>query len=94
MGEKEQDKTDHEIYDEDMLWLLESDLVIAECTHPSHGVGYELGYAEAHGKPCYIFYDKNRAYLSAMLMGNPNFAIYRYENEEEIYSTLDRILGE
>ena len=88
----EKDKSDEEIYDEDMSWLRESDLVIAECTHPSLGVGYELGFAEAHSKLCYIFYDKNRAYLSAMLTGNPYFKVYGYQSESEIYPIVDRIL--
>lgn len=88
----EEDKTDTDIYDEDMAWLLESDLLIAECTNPSLGVGYELGYAEAHAKPCYIFYDKSRTHLSAMLTGNPYFKIHAYESEDEIYPLIDRIL--
>ena len=33
------------IYDRDMAWLRQSDLVVAECTCPSLGVGYELASA-------------------------------------------------
>ena len=33
-----------------MAWLRESDVIVAECTCPSLGVGYELAYAEAKGK--------------------------------------------
>ena len=58
------------IYEQDTAWLRESDLVIAECTTPSHGVGYELAYAEAHGIPVHIFYNKSRTNLSALLTGN------------------------
>ena len=50
----EQGKRDVEIYDEDTAWLRESDVVIAECSCPSLGVGYELAYAEKLGKPCHI----------------------------------------
>ena len=39
------------IYDRDTAWLRECDLVVAECTCPSLGVGYELAYAEKLGKP-------------------------------------------
>lgn len=88
----EQGKRDIEIYDQDTAWLRESDLVIAECTCPSLGVGYELAYAEKYGKPCHIFYDKAKTHLSAMLTGDPYFNIYPYENEEEIYAAIDRIL--
>lgn len=88
----EQGKRDIDIYDQDTAWLGESDVVIAECTCPSLGVGYELAYAEKLGKPCHIFYDKSKAQLSAMLTGNPYFIIHPYENESEIYRILDIIL--
>ena len=86
--------SDKEIYAKDMAWLQESDLVIAECTCPSLGVGYELAYAEKIGKPCYIFYDKGKTNLSAMLTGDAYFHIYPYETEAEIYPRLDMLLSE
>ena len=89
---KEQGKKDVEIYLQDTAWLRECDVVIAECTCPSLGVGYELAYAESKGVPCHIFYDRTKAQLSAMLTGNPYFHIHPYEKEEDIYSVLDTIL--
>ena len=89
----EQGKRDVEIYDQDTAWLRESDLVIAECTCPSLGVGYELAYAEKFGKPCHIFYDRSKTQLSAMLTGNPYFHIHPYTIEEEIFSILDELLN-
>ena len=88
----EQGKRDIDIYDEDTAWLRESDIVIAECTCPSLGVGYEMAYAEKLGKPCHIFYDKSKTQLSAMLTGNPYFHIHPYETENEIYNILRTIL--
>mgnify|MGYP003412589368 FL=1 len=88
----EQGKRDIEIYDQDTAWLRESDVLIAECTCPSLGVGYELAYAEKIGKPCHIFYDRSKTQLSAMLTGNPYFIIHPYENEDEIYPIIDTIL--
>lgn len=58
---------DSAIYEQDTAWLRESDLVIAECSTPSLGVGYELAYAEAHLIPVHIFYNHSRTQLSAML---------------------------
>ena len=80
------------IYEQDTAWLRESDLVIAECTTTSLGVGYELAYAERFGKPVHIFYDKSRCNLSAMLTGNKYFFIHPYEREDEIYPVIDSIL--
>lgn len=88
----EQGKRDRDIYDQDMGWLRESDVLIGECTCPSLGVGYELAYAEKIDKPCHIFYDRTKTQLSAMLTGNPYFHIHPYENESEIYPLIDEIL--
>ena len=84
---------DTHIYEQDTTWLKSSDLLIAECTCPSLGVGYELAYAEAHNIPVFIFYDKTKSNLSAMLNGNTYFTIISYETEEAIYPMLDKILG-
>ena len=83
---------DAAIYDQDTAWLRESDVLIAECTCPSLGVGYELAYAEHLGKPCYIFYDRTKTQLSAMLTGDPYFHIIPYSEEREIFTALDQIL--
>ena len=81
------------IYEQETAWLRESDLVIAECTTPSLGVGYELAYAEKCGKPVHIFYNKRRANLSAMISGNKYFLLHPYREEGEIYPIIDIILG-
>lgn len=80
------------IYEQDTAWLRESDVVIAECTTPSLGVGYELAYAEKHAKTIHIFYNKAKTNLSAMLTGNKYFNIHPYKTEEEIFPLLDSIL--
>ena len=90
----EHNKTDEDIYHEDMAWLRESDILIADCSCPSLGVGYELAYAEKIGKPCHIFYDSSKSKLSAMLTGNPYFTIHPYSEEKEIYPVIDSIVAE
>jgi nucleoside 2-deoxyribosyltransferase len=87
-----ENKGDKAIYEQDMAWLRESDLVVAECTQVSLGVGYELAYAERYGKPVHIFYNRNRGALSAMLTGDPYFHIHPYGEEDEIYPVLDEVL--
>ena len=41
---------DYFIHDRDMKWLIDSDLIIAEVTNPSLGVGYEIGRALEYDK--------------------------------------------
>ena len=84
---------DRRIYEQDTGWLKECDLVIAECSSPSLGVGYEMAYAEKLLKPVYIFCRKD-AFLSAMLTGDPYFHIYFYDTEEDLLTRIDEILAE
>ena len=84
---------DAAIYEQDTAWLRESDVVIAECTCRSLGVGYELAYAERFGIPVHIFYNPAKSALSAMLTGDSYFHIHPYDHEEEIFKALDKILS-
>lgn len=84
--------SDVAIYEQDTAWLREADLLIAECTSPSLGVGYELAYAESHNIPVHIFYDKSRARLSAMLAGDKYFHIHPYAGEEDLLQMVDKVL--
>ena len=72
--------------------LANEDMVIAECTSPSLGVGYELAYAERFGKPVHILYNRSRANLSAMLTGDDYFHIYPYSDECEVFAILEKIV--
>ena len=84
----ERTMTEEEIFRRDMGWLEECDMVVAECTTPSHGVGYELGRARDMGKVVHIFYDLNRSRLSAMLAGDSRFVLHPYSSREELFAAL------
>ncbi len=92
-NEKER-KYDKDIYNQDMSFLNESNIVIAECTYPSIGVGYELRSAEVLNIPTHVFYKKSKAELSAMINGDEYFNIQRYETLDELFEILDEILGD
>ena len=90
---KEQGKKDQLIYNQDTAWLRECDLLIAECTCPSLGVGYELAYAERYSKPCYVFYRRSQVQLSAMITGDPYYNVIPYETKEELFEKIREILS-
>ncbi len=94
LTEQGNDGTARGIWQRDTAWLKESDIVIAECSTPSLGVGYELAYAEAIGKPVHIFYGKDDGRLSAMLAGDPHFGIYLYQTRDELFSLLKTVMEE
>lgn len=79
------------IWQRDMAWLRECDVVIAECSQPSLGVGYELAYASAIGKPAYVFYGGEEGRLSAMVAGDPAFSIHYYSDEQELLELLHKV---
>lgn len=87
----ETELSDQEIRDRDVAWLTASDVVVAEATHPSLGVGYELAMAEQLKKPTIILYRPQVARLSAMIAGTSFFnRIYGYETVEEAEKILER----
>lgn len=81
------------IYARDMAWLAEADVVIAEVTIPSHGVGYEIARAEELDKPVLCLHRGGTGRrLSAMLAGNPALRCETYGSVEELRTMLDHFL--
>ena len=73
--------SDKFIFDRDIKWLSSVNIVIAEVSTPSLGVGYELGIAETLNKPILCLYKKNNnKRLSAMINGNNKFSCGFYED--------------
>ena len=85
--------SDEVIYERDVAWLAEADVVIAEVTVPSHGVGYEIGRAESLGKPVLCLHRPSVGRrLSAMLAGNSALRCEAYRSVEELGAILERFL--
>jgi len=81
---------DREIYQRDIAWICEADVVIAEVSTPSLGVGYEISKAEELSKPVLCLYrDRENHRLSAMVAGNPKLTIARYTRLEDAIKTID-----
>jgi nucleoside 2-deoxyribosyltransferase len=90
----EKDLSDGDIYTRDMAWLAEADIVVAEVTTPSHGVGYEIARAETLGKPVLCLHRRRpERRLSAMLAGNPKLQCESYESIDQLGPILARFLG-
>lgn len=80
-GQGESTKSDSEIFERDVAWINEADVIVAEVTAPSLGVGYELGIGEFLEKPVICLYrEKDGQRLSAMIAGNPNFEVQVYQD--------------
>jgi nucleoside 2-deoxyribosyltransferase len=60
-----------DIYQRDVDWIEESNLLVAEVSTPSHGVGFEIGYALSLEKPVLCLYEQD-VVVSKMITGNPH----------------------
>jgi nucleoside 2-deoxyribosyltransferase len=63
--------TPTEVYERDVAWILQADALIAEVSVPSHGVGYEIGFALQAGKQVLCLSQQGRK-VSKMVSGNPD----------------------
>jgi nucleoside 2-deoxyribosyltransferase len=71
------------VYERDTAWIRACDVLIAEVSVPSHGVGYEIGYALGQGKPVLCIALEGRK-VSKMITGNPHPLL-----RMEFYSTVE-----
>lgn len=79
------------VYNRDIQWIRESDILIAEISTPSHGVGYEIGFALQLGKSVICLYQKG-IIVSKMIIGNldPKLTTYAYQ---DISDAIQFMLG-
>lgn len=80
-----------DIYTRDMGWLRACELVVAEVSVPSLGVGFELATAQHLGKPIVCLCQADGA-LSALVDGNPQLRVLRYKDVSELMSVLQDVL--
>jgi len=74
------------VYRRDVAWIEGCDLLVAEVSTPSHGVGYEIGYALGLGKPVLCIH-RQGVKVSKMILGNqdPNLRVFEYHNIDEAF---------
>lgn len=83
-----------DVYSRDVAWIRSCDVLVAEASVPSHGVGYEIGFALSIGKPVLALYQEGRK-VSKMISGNPdkNLTVKMYATTEEATQTLMQFLA-
>ena len=84
---------DRYIHDRDMAWLSSSDVLVAEVTTASLGVGYEIGRAiEMKKKVLCLFRPESGKQLSAMVAGCPELELAYYRSREEAVTRISGFL--
>jgi hypothetical protein len=92
--------TEGEVFRRDMEWLTSCDVLVAEASGSSYGVGFEVGYvlgrAHASGQRVVLLYDAaRRDKVSRLITGNqhPACATFGYESIEALTAFIDQTLG-
>jgi len=87
--ELEQRHSHAEIYRRDMAWIHACDLMVAEVSTPSLGVGYEICSALQWQKPVICLCEAG-VFLTAMLGGNDSgwLRVLRYQQVADIEAKL------
>lgn len=84
----------NEVYQRDIDWLQSCDVVVAEVSTPSHGVGYEIAYALCLHKPVLCLYAQDAA-VSKMITGNNStgLVVSSYQDHQQALEILDGFLA-
>ncbi len=77
------------VYKRDVAWVQGCDVLVAEVSTPSHGVGYEIALALALGKPVLCCYREGRP-VSKMILGNdhPLLTLASYQEKSQAVTLI------
>lgn len=81
------------VYQRDIAWVEACEVMVAEVSTPSHGVGYEIAYALDRQKPVLCCY-RAEARVSKMILGNtsPQITVKAYRDEREAIHIVEQFL--
>lgn len=91
--------SEREVFDRDIAWLESADVLIAEASGSSYGVGFEVGYvlgrASASGQQVILVYRADRRpHVSRLIAGNCHGACttYAYRDTDDLIGFVDAAL--
>ncbi|MEO5895972.1 MAG: nucleoside 2-deoxyribosyltransferase [Vicinamibacterales bacterium] len=92
--------TERDVFERDMQWLSIADLVIAEASGSSYGVGFEVGYvlgrSDVTDQRVLLLYEAGRrSVVSRLISGNvhPNCTTYPYQDAEDLLRFVHSFLA-
>ena len=80
------------VHDRDLKWVFDCDVVVAEVSTPSLGVGYELGRAVENKKKVLCLFRSDGKKLSAMIRGCPDVTVAEYDDLNDAKKVIDKFL--
>lgn len=92
--------TERDVFERDLDWLSRCDVLVAEASGSSYGVGFEVGYvlgrAARTGQKVVLLYNTERRHaVSRLITGNCDAACttFAYSSIEELTAFIDTTLG-
>ena len=89
--------TEQDVFRRDLAWLESCDVLVAEASGSSYGVGFEVGYVlgRAHdsGQRVVLLYDRARRHqVSRLITGNDHQACetFGYDSVDELIAFIDQ----
>jgi hypothetical protein len=93
--------TEGDVFRRDLEWLSQCDVLVAEASGSSYGVGFEVGYvlgrAAQTGQRVILLYDRaRRGAISRLITGNCDAACttFEYGSIPELAAFVDRAMAE
>ena len=83
--------TPREVFLRDIKSIEKSDVIIADVSEPSHGVGMELMYAFLKGKGIIVTV-RAGSKVSYMILGMPNVKVIWYNSFDDLKVKLRKVL--
>jgi hypothetical protein len=100
VDEAESALSEREVFERDLVWLDSADLLVAEASGSSYGVGFEVGYvlgrSEVSGQRVLLLYDAaRRPLVSRLIAGNSHAhcTTYPYRDAADLLRFLDTYLA-
>ena len=97
VDEAESALAEADVFRRDLSWLESCDVLVAEASGSSYGVGFEVGYvlgrADRTGQKVVVVYDVARRHaVSRVITGNrdPNCTTVGYSSVEELLAFIDQ----
>lgn len=91
--------TERQVYERDVRWLESADLLIAEASGSSYGVGFEVGYvlgrsSQTNQRVLLLFDAARRPAISRMIGGaaHPSCTVREYAGVEELTRIVEDYL--
>ncbi|CAN5439180.1 hypothetical protein BH23ACI1_BH23ACI1_27640 [soil metagenome] len=92
--------TERHVFERDVAWLESADMLIAEASGSSYGVGFEVGYvlgrAAVTGQQVILLYRADRKpHVSRLIAGNchPSCTTYPYRDADDLVRFVDGVLA-